>query len=58
MPFKSEAQRRKCAELVADGKMSQDTYDKWDRETGIRKLPERLRPKKIERRKADGSSQR
>jgi len=41
MPFKSEAQKRKFAQLVKDGKMSQKTYDKWDKETGKAKLPER-----------------
>lgn len=46
MPFKSEAQRRKFAELVAQGKMSQDTFDEWNRVTPKGKLPERIRPKK------------
>lgn len=39
MPFKSDAQRRKFAELVAQGKMSQSTFDEWNRETPA-KLPE------------------
>lgn len=50
MPFKSEAQRRKFLALVDEGKMSQETYDKWARETRekvVRKLPDRIRPKKI-----------
>ena len=57
VPFKSEAQRRKFAEMVARGEITQEKYDQWDRETGRRKLPERLRPKKMERRKANGSCQ-
>jgi hypothetical protein len=48
MPFKSNAQRRKFAELVKQGKMKQSTFDEWNHETPS-KLPERLntRPKKI-----------
>lgn len=45
MPFKSEAQRRKFGELVKQGKISQGEFDKWNRETGARKLPERLKSK-------------
>lgn len=41
MPFKSEAQKRKFAKLVSDGKMSQETYNKWDKET-TEKLPEKI----------------
>jgi hypothetical protein len=42
MPFKSEAQKKKFAQMVAEGKMSQATYDKWDSETTDKKLPEKL----------------
>ena len=42
MPFKSQAQRRKFAELLVDGKISNDTFEEWNRETGGRKLPERV----------------
>ncbi len=41
MPFKSEAQRRKFASLVEQGKMSQETFNQWDKETKG-KIPERL----------------
>lgn len=41
MPFKSEAQRRKFAEMVATGKMSQATFDEWNKDTPG-ELPERL----------------
>jgi hypothetical protein len=41
MPFKSQAQRRKFAELLVQGKISADTFEEWNRETGGRKLPER-----------------
>lgn len=45
MPFKSEAQRRKFALLVKQGKMKQSVFDEWNNETGSTKLPERLKPK-------------
>ena len=41
MPFKSQAQRRKFAELLVEGKISPETFGEWNRETGDRKLPER-----------------
>jgi hypothetical protein len=42
MPFKSQAQRRKFAELLVKGKISADTFEEWNRETGAKKLPERV----------------
>ena len=45
MPFKSQAQRRKFAQLLVEGKISPDTYEEWNRETGRKKLPERLKGK-------------
>lgn len=42
MPFKSQAQRRKFAELLVKGEISPETYEEWNRETGGRKLPERV----------------
>jgi len=42
MPFKSQAQRRKFAELLVEGKISPETFEEWNRETGGRKLPERV----------------
>lgn len=41
MPFKSEAQRRKFAQKLADGEITQETFDKWNKDTP-RKLPERV----------------
>jgi len=41
MPFKSQAQRAKFAQLVKEGKMSQETFDKWQSETGETKLPKK-----------------
>jgi len=55
MPFKSQAQRRKFAQLLVDGKISPQTFEEWNRETGSRKLPERAvgaeRPKRVSARK-------
>jgi hypothetical protein len=42
MPFKSKAQRRKFAELLVKGEISPETYEEWNRETGKKKLPERV----------------
>lgn len=41
MPFQSEAQRKKFAELVKQGKIKASTFDEWNKATGKRKLPER-----------------
>ena len=41
MPFKSQAQRRKFAQLLVEGKISDQTFEEWNRETGSKKLPER-----------------
>ena len=46
MPFKSQAQRRKFAELLVKGKISNETFEEWNRETGAKKLPERVKPKR------------
>lgn len=45
MPFKSQAQRRKFAQLLVEGKISDQTFEEWNRETGSKKLPERVRSK-------------
>ena len=54
MPFKSKAQRRKFAELLVNGKISPETYEEWNRETGSKELPERVKQtaKKTAKRKA------
>jgi len=41
MPFKSKAQRRKFAQLLVEGKISNETFEEWNRETGAKTLPER-----------------
>lgn len=52
MPFKSEAQRAKFAQLVKEGKMSQTTFERWQSETPD-KIPERIdyKSKKIKKAK-------
>ena len=62
MPFKSQAQRRKFAELLVKGEISPETFEEWNRETGQKKLPERVKPakrkaarRKATKRKATGS---
>ena len=42
MPFKSKAQRRKFAQLLVEGKISDETYEEWNRSTGGKELPERV----------------
>jgi hypothetical protein len=44
MPFKSQAQRRKFAQLLVEGKIKPETFEEWNRETGGAKLPERVGP--------------
>ena len=46
MPFKSQAQRRKFAQLLVEGKISNQTFEEWNRETGGKRLPERVSRKK------------
>ena len=46
MPMKSKAQRRKFAELLVTGKITPDVYERWNRETGSAKLPERVQPRR------------
>ena len=45
MPFKSQAQRRKFAQLLVEGKISNETFEEWNRETGGQNLPERVKRK-------------
>ena len=45
MPFKSQAQRRKFAQLLVEGKISNETFEEWNRETGGKKLPEHVKAK-------------
>ncbi len=46
MPFKSKAQRRKFAELLVEGKIKPEVYERWNREAGKKELPERVKRRK------------
>jgi len=46
MAVKSKAQRRKFAQLLVEGRIKPDVYERWNREAGKKKLPERVRKKK------------
>jgi hypothetical protein len=58
MPFKSQAQRRKFAELLVAGKISNQTFEEWNRETGSAKLPERVKPRSKARAKPKSRTKR
>lgn len=55
MPIKSQAQRRKFAELLVDGKISNEVYERWNRGAGYKELPERVTPKDKSRGKRKSS---
>jgi hypothetical protein len=57
MPFKSKAQRRKFAELLVKGEISEETYEEWNRSTGSASLPERVQPKRASKKKAKRAQQ-
>jgi hypothetical protein len=40
-PFKSQAQRRKFAQLLVEGKISNQTFEEWNRETATREEDDR-----------------
>ncbi len=40
--FKSQAQRKKFEELLADGKITQELFDEWDSDKAKGELPDRL----------------
>ena len=52
MPFKSQAQRRKFAKLMVEGKISPETFEEWNRETGSAKLPEHVQRKPAKKARA------
>ena len=58
MPFKSKAQRRKFAELLVEGKITDEQYEEWNRSTGKKDLPERVRPKPAAKKKKAAKSRR
>ena len=46
MAVKSRAQRRKFAQLLVEGKIDPEVYERWNREAGKKKLPERVKRKR------------
>jgi len=46
VPFKSQAQRRKFAQLLVEGKISPQTFEEWNRETGSKRLPQHVAKRK------------
>ena len=50
MAVKSKAQRRKFAQLLVEGKIKPEVYERWNRGAGKEPLPEHVGKKK--RRKA------
>jgi hypothetical protein len=50
MPFKSKAQRRKFAQLLVEGKITDEQYEEWNRSTGSQALPERVAKKPVRKR--------
>ena len=51
MAVKSKAQRRKFAQLLVDGKIKPEVYERWNRDAGRKKLPERVKRKKTRKNK-------
>ena len=45
MPFQSQAQRKKFYAMASKGEISKETVDKWEKETGKKKLPRYARLK-------------
>jgi hypothetical protein len=58
MPFKSQAQRRKFAQLLVEGKIWNETFEEWNRETGSKRLPERVTRKTKSARRASAKATR
>ena len=56
MPIKSKAQRRKFAELLVNGKISEEVYERWNRGAGYKELPERVTPEGQSKSKAKRTS--
>ena len=46
MAMKSRAQRRKFAQLLVEGKIDPEVYERWNREAGKKRLPELVKRKK------------
>jgi hypothetical protein len=49
MPVKSKAQRRKFAQLLTQGKISEEVFERWNREAGSAELPDHVKPKRTKK---------
>ena len=58
MPFKSKAQRRKFAQLLVEGKITDEQYEEWNRSTGRKELPERVGDKGAAKKRATATAAR
>ena len=62
MAMKSKAQRRKFAQLLVEGKIDPEVYERWNRQAGNKALPEHVKKKKSKRKsskkKASGNKPR
>src|SRR5688572_1829272 len=56
MPIKSKAQRRKFAELLVKGEISEEVYERWNRGAEYKEHPERVTPKDKSKSKAKRTS--
>lgn len=56
MAVKSKAQRRKFAELLVEGKIGKEVYERWNRGAGKKELPERVRDKRKRKKKKKASA--
>lgn len=50
-PFKSQAQRRKFYAKMSRGEISKAEVEEWERETGSRHLPEKVKSKSTRKRR-------
>jgi hypothetical protein len=52
MAVKSKAQRRKFAQLLVEGKIDKDVFERWNRGAGKKELPEHVRNKRKQKKKS------
>jgi hypothetical protein len=45
VPIKSKAQRRTLAQLLTEGKISEEVFERWNKEAGSAELPEHVKSK-------------
>ena len=45
MPFRSQLQKEKFKRMVKSGEISEETYKEWEKATGSKPLPQRVKRK-------------